>query len=465
VDKNIKNLIRNMGYMTIGNFASKILLFLLVPLYTGVLTTTEYGTYDAVVITVQILAPVLMLNISEGVMLFLLKGEADKLSVCKIGYRYTLPGIAILGIICLLNSLTGLVGFLHGYELFFFLYGTLYILITLYSEWAKGMNKVAVIASAGILETSVNLILSILFLLVFKLGITGFFYANILGEAASVLLYGCKLNVFECLECKKLNRDLSRQMVVFSVPLIFNTIGWAINTSLDKYCLIYLCGLDASALIAVAYKIPAILSTVYAVFTQAWQITAVNVYGEENRNEIYSKSFLLTNGLACVVCAVMILMNRTMSAVMFAKDFYYAWQYVPFLMLSALFNQTAGFFGPLLSAKKDSAAMAKAAVVGSILNLVLNIALIKLIGIQGAAVATALSSFSIFFVRWWFSKEMLDNRIFAIIYPTWLFLVISAAAEACGVNYYVQFICLAAVVFINRKQLMTGYCKIKGLVK
>ena len=35
---------KNVALITLGNFASKILSFFLIPLYTAVLTTAEYGT-------------------------------------------------------------------------------------------------------------------------------------------------------------------------------------------------------------------------------------------------------------------------------------------------------------------------------------------------------------------------------------------------------------------------------------
>ena len=58
MNKTYKSLVKNMGYLTISNFASKILVFLLVPLYTSVLSTAEYGIYDAIVITVKFIAPI-----------------------------------------------------------------------------------------------------------------------------------------------------------------------------------------------------------------------------------------------------------------------------------------------------------------------------------------------------------------------------------------------------------------------
>lgn len=42
--KKYKYLFKNVGLLTISNFGSKILSFLLVPLYTSLLTTGEYGT-------------------------------------------------------------------------------------------------------------------------------------------------------------------------------------------------------------------------------------------------------------------------------------------------------------------------------------------------------------------------------------------------------------------------------------
>ena len=41
-----KYLFKNVGLLTLSNFGGKILTFLLIPLYTKYLTTSEYGIYD-----------------------------------------------------------------------------------------------------------------------------------------------------------------------------------------------------------------------------------------------------------------------------------------------------------------------------------------------------------------------------------------------------------------------------------
>ena len=63
-------LLKNIGLLTLSSFATKLLSFFLVPLYTNILSTTEYGTYDLFNTTIGVLLPILTLNIQEAVMRF-----------------------------------------------------------------------------------------------------------------------------------------------------------------------------------------------------------------------------------------------------------------------------------------------------------------------------------------------------------------------------------------------------------
>ena len=65
-----KYLFKNIGIMTISNFGTKILSFLMVPLYTNLLSTSEYGTYDLYQTTLFLFVPILSLNIADAIMRF-----------------------------------------------------------------------------------------------------------------------------------------------------------------------------------------------------------------------------------------------------------------------------------------------------------------------------------------------------------------------------------------------------------
>lgn len=58
--------------MTLASFGTKILSFLMVPLYTNILSTEAYGTYDIYQTTLFLIVPVLSLNIADGIMLRIL---------------------------------------------------------------------------------------------------------------------------------------------------------------------------------------------------------------------------------------------------------------------------------------------------------------------------------------------------------------------------------------------------------
>lgn len=68
-----KYLIKNIGILTISNFATKFLSFFLLPLYTGVLSTEEYGTFDLYSTTISLLYPILSICVSDSVIRFLLE--------------------------------------------------------------------------------------------------------------------------------------------------------------------------------------------------------------------------------------------------------------------------------------------------------------------------------------------------------------------------------------------------------
>lgn len=66
-------LLKNIGLLALSSFATKLMSLFLVPLYTNILTTAEYGTYDLFSATVSVLETVLTLNIQAAVLRFALE--------------------------------------------------------------------------------------------------------------------------------------------------------------------------------------------------------------------------------------------------------------------------------------------------------------------------------------------------------------------------------------------------------
>ena len=283
-------LIKNMGILTISNFSSKILVFLLVPLYTSVLSTKEYGTYDLAVSTATLLYPILTLNIVDAVMRFLMDKESDKKAIASIGLKYVSISSVLFGFIMLFFYITGIWSEINGLEGYIFSYYISYVINQFFIQFAKGLEKVKNMGVAGVLSTIVTIIANLFFLLVIKWGLIGFFLANILAQIVSAIYLFMKTEIYNYIEIKRQPIALRREMLIYSVPLIATVVGWWVNSCADKYIVTFILGISANGLLSVSYKIPQIINTIQGIFTQAWQISAIKEYGSSDTADFYGKS-------------------------------------------------------------------------------------------------------------------------------------------------------------------------------
>lgn len=444
-----KYLIKNVGILTISNFASKILIFLLVPLYTSVLSITEVGTFDLIVSTVSLLVPILSANIIDAVMRFSMDQTKEKSEIATIGIKFVGISSCVVILIVVLCRMFHLVDAIIGLEVLIVLYFVSYIMNNLLIQFCKGLERVTDLGIAGVLGTIFTIAANIIFLIVFRWGLQGFFAANVLGQAIPALYLLIRVKLWRYLSSFSINKHLQKEMLLYSVPLIATTVGWWVNSASDKYVVTFLCGVGANGLLSVSYKIPQVINTLHGIFTQAWQISAIKEYDSKDSARFYGWSFLILNVLLATACSCLILLSKPLGCILYQKEFYIAWQYVPFLLISCVLNSASGFCGSILSAKKDSKSMAMSAVYGAAANIIMNFLFVWLVGIQGATIATAISSFIIYYVR----KRAVGSSIFVdkywIVLLTWIFLCIQALFEIYTPFWWAEVIMMAIMLVIN----------------
>ena len=167
--KKYLTLFSDTAAFTISNFASKILVFLLIPLYTSLLTTAEYGVADLITNTVNVVYPILTLSIMEATLRFAFDKNVEKSEVLT----NSLVIIGLSEIIVILS--TPLVKYLSpdmaeywGWFVIIYLGSNLQQVL---SQYAKGIGKTKVFAVSGVIQTIVIIVSNILCLLVFNIGI------------------------------------------------------------------------------------------------------------------------------------------------------------------------------------------------------------------------------------------------------------------------------------------------------
>lgn len=404
-------LIKNMGLLTISNFSSKLLSFLLVPLYTSVLTTKDYGIYDIFNTTIMLLIPILTMGIIESVLRFPLENRENSEVIYIVGLKHVLRGFFILIIVCGINYVYTFSDTLLKYNIFFiFLYITA-VVSQMLQNFARGIEKVSSLAVSGILSSIAVISLNILFLLYLDLGLVGYFLANILGMVISIIYLVFSLGVWKYKLSRKIDKKLEKEMLNYSIPTIANSISWWVNNAADRYIIISLFGLATNGIYSVSYKIPSIMNVFQTIFNQAWTISAVQEFDKNDSNGFYKNVYSGTNFVMITVCSILILLTKVLARLLYKNQFYSAWTYVPYLLISILFGVLCGVLGGVYTATKDSKKLGSSTVIGAVVNVIAGYLLSVLIGPIGAALGTLLSYIIVWLIRLVDVKKYMKLRI------------------------------------------------------
>lgn len=408
-------LIKNTGLLFISNFASKILVFLLVPFYTSVLTTTEYGTYDLIYTTVQLLTPILTLNIVDSVIRFSIDSNREnKKNVFTVGFKYFLISTILILLLSIVFKFNNALKLFSSHRVQFIWIFIAYTVNNYICQFARGIEDVTGVAISGIIGTVTMIVLNVTLLLWFKLGLVGYFYAMTSSLLFPVAFLIYRDRMWEYFDLKYLSvkiNEYEKEMLHYCLPLIFINLSWYINNVSDRYVVSYMCGLEENGIYSVSYKIPAILNAVQVVFIQAWQLSAVREYSSKDGEPFYRKTYQGMQVIMTMLCSFLILITKPLSHCLFVNEFYAAWQYVPVLLIYIVFNTLSGVLGGIFSATKDSSLLAWTGIVGSLVNIILNVILVYNLGTMGAAIATVISSIVIWGMRFYSSRQHMRLKL------------------------------------------------------
>lgn len=406
-----KYLFKNIGLLTLSNFTTKFLSFFLVPLYTNLLTTTQYGTYDLFNTTIGVLLPILTLNIQEGVMRFALDKNFNRKAIVTVSVKYLLIANLLIILGLFLNSFFNISPVINEYGIFLFLMFFVQSLSGVLTCYIRGIDRIADLSVSSIFSSLITIILNILFLLAFRWGLSGYFLANIIGPLVQCFYLVIRADIIQNIKFRDNYEEENDKMLRYSKPLIANSIAWWVNNASDRYVVIFFCGLAQNGIYSVASKIPSILNIFQSIFNQAWTLSAVQDFDREDKNGFFTNSYNIYNFGMVMIASGLIFVDKILAKFLYAKEFYIAWEYVPFLLISIVFGALSGYIGGIFSAVRNSKIFAVSTIIGAAINIAMNIALVPFIGAMGAAIATAVSYFVVWAVRMKHVKKYIRLRI------------------------------------------------------
>ena len=404
-------LIKNTVIFTIGNLATKFISFFLVPLYTNTLSTTEYGTVDLVSTICNVLAPIMILNISESVMRFSLDREADYSQILSIGiliYFFSL----ILGL--LIFPINSLVPLTDEYSIYIYFNTVMYAGSQLFLCYLRGKERLAAYAIGGVIQTLTLACFNIFFLLNLKLGIHGYFLSMILSSAITMFYAGVSGKVWTVIYHFSINKNLFMQMVKYSIVLIPNTFMWWIMNASDRIMVTAIVGAAANGIYAISYKLPTLVSTFTGIFNQAWSYSAIKEEGSEDEVEFNNKVLNTLISFSMLVGIGLLTVAKPFLKLYVSFAYFEAWRYIPFLTIGCIYLTLGTFMATSYTVHKDSFGYLFSAMFGAVFNIALNFWLIPAIGVYGAAIATCVSYIAVFVFRAIHTKKYIRYKILTV---------------------------------------------------
>lgn len=461
-----KYLLKNVGILTISNIATRFISFFLLPIYTGILTTEEYGIYDLYSTTISLLIPLMTLCISDSVIRNLLDKNSNEKEIVEVGYKYSLISIVFLLVFYIVNMVTNILPIFNQYKLFFILMYIITVFNQLLAGVARGREQMLTISIASLFSSVITILLNIVFLVYFKWRLVGYFGAYIIGISIANIYYFIKLKFWNYIFIGKINKELDKKMRKYGSGLLINSVSWWINLSLDKYVVLYFCGVSANGILSAANKLPTILKTVQNIFENAWILSAVKNYNKEDKDNFFINTYNIYNFFMILITISIIFFTKVLSSFLFKGEFYNAWRMVPFYTIAVMFSAAAGVVGGIFAAEKRVALISNTTLLGAIINAIFNVILIMKFGVIGAALATMISNCVIWMVRIIYVKRIMNFRINilrdAIVYCVILLqAAVLITIKENLLSYCLQLIFVGIIMGLYSKELRVIFRKIR----
>jgi len=405
--KNGEKLLKDTILYAVANFGSSILAFLMIPLYTYYFTTSEYGLWDIVVTTSTLLTPFITFELVAAVYRWLIEEkDIDKRKeIITTGLFMILRNLVIFNILGLIT--------IHIFTIPFGWQALLFINVSIASSFmqqcARGLGHNKLFASLGIIQTTITIALNLFFIFALALRIEAFLYSSIIASLFVVVFSWKMMSFNQYITPSAYSDILTKSLLAYSIPIIPGAASWWIMTMSDRYFITAFLGIEYNGIYAVANKIPALLLMINSVFFLAWKDSAIIEFSEKDKNHYYSKVFQYFFRLMATSVIMLTLITKPVLWLAISPVFYSSWKYIGILLVAALFNACALFWSAGYHGAKRTKVIFITSFVGALVNVVVNLILIKYIGLYAVVISSLIA-----FLAVWFIRVVASNRYFKI---------------------------------------------------
>ena len=449
-----RDLFKNTFIIAIGKFSTQVLSYFLLPLYTSILSTSEYGTYDLLVTICIFVIPLITILMEESMFRFLIDEETieGKKKVISTACIYALVSTVVW---CGLGyTILTIIG--YQYATVFILYMISAIIMKLTNGISRGLSKIKVYALSNVILSLLTIGLNILFIAKFRWGVYGLLYSTILANVITCLFVLFKLKVYNYVKPKYFDKKKLKVMLKYSYPLVPNNISWYIINMSDRIVVTSILGSSINGIYAMANKFPNIMNNFSSFFFTAFKENVAIAVKKDDYEKYYNEIYVIVHNAFIAISLLIISVLPFIFNIFIKKDYVAAYEYIPLLVIALYYGNMAGFYGTLFTAFKESKIIGKSTVVGAIINLVVHLGLIYFVGIYGAIISTMVSNYVVALYRKIKLKDYVLLKPLKNYYLSIFMLVLITGIYYMKNIYFniISFLLVIIYVFISNKDLI-----------
>lgn len=383
-------LVKNTIIITVGKICTQLITFFLLPLYTSILSTEEYGTVDLLNTLVSLLLPIITFQVEQALFRELIEARKDE----KKKKKLISTGMVTVSFQCILYLVIFAVlsPFINNhYKIFLATNVVAFIFSSLFLQISRGLGDNKKYAFGSFISAATTIVFNILFLVVVKLGANGMLLGTMLGQIACILYLFFSLKIYRYFDAKEYSKALIKKLWKYSIPLIPNAISWWVFNASDRVLVSGLLGVSQNGILAAATKFSTVYITFYNIFNMSWTESFSLHIKDDDVDQYFNKMFNLILRLFTALAVGMIACMPFVFPIMVNAKFQSGYSLVPILLLASLFNVVVGLVSVIYIANKNTKAIASTSIFSAICNIVTHLCLIKFVGLYAAAISTLVS--------------------------------------------------------------------------
>ena len=394
-----KDLAKNTAIVSIGKICTQLITFFLLPVYTAVLSNEEYGVVDLLNTLTSLLLPIVTLQIEQGIFRYLIDCRENNEKQIKL-ITTIIRFMIIQSIACIVIFLC-VSPFIHNEYKYFLMANLLMgIFSSLLLQICRGLGDNATYAIGSFITGAFTVVLNVIFIVAFRWGAYGMLGATAISNFICAVYIFLKRKIYKYIKPKQFDKKILKEIIKYSVPLIPNMISWWIVSASDRTIISAVIGIAQNGIYSAANKFSGVFTTLYSVFNLTWTESASININSEDRDEFFSKILdFVIRFFGCLCLGTIAVMPFAFN-ILINEKFAEAYYQIPILILGSVFNILVSFVGSIYVAKKLTKEIAKTSVISAVINIFVNIVLIKSIGLYAASISTVIAYALMFIYRW-----------------------------------------------------------------